>query len=261
MLPLGVMHENTDTNCTGDLAAEKQEREMTLEGDNPYKAYQQNTEALAARAFEKHMIKSRGDGRWVIAKKYEDGAWCGFYMAEVIVGVHGTLIVHGDISPVMFGHYSGYTDPLQVVGWVAYSGISSYLQSKAHIAFCAPFDRDLTKSFNPDVAIWELKDRLKDRLQELEDYYEDVDEIDDPEVAAWRKAIRGVGGDAWEMVRHELYDDLEDAGCCDVGEMIWDIGEVPAARLYYAQAACRRLLELLDAEKQEEETKLKAVVG
>ena len=215
---------------------------------NPYQDYQRKTEQQAARDFEKHQIKSRGDGRWVIAKKYEDdGSWCGEYWTEIIVGANGSLIAHGDISPSIFCQYGKYTDPLQVVHWVAGSGISGYLQQKASIGFVQPPNGRLTESFNEKVGLWELQQHLKDRLDDLEEEHEG-DENGDLEVAAWRRAIRSLGGEHWDIVRNDLYEDLQDAGCTDIGEYIGSIGMVPASRLYYAQAACRKLIELLHEE-------------
>ena len=242
------MHECAVTRA---LEAQNREREAMVEDETPYAKYQRVTEEQAKEAFSEHVIKEKGDRRWVIAKKYEDGSWCGFYLTEIIVGVGGTLIAHGDIDASIFSCFGKYDDPLQVVRWVANSGVANYLVSKATIGMTTQHTEGMTKRFDADVAIWEMEDRIKDRLAEIEeDVDEDMDEIDDHEIAAWRRAIRAVGGDAWEMVRLQLYDDLIDAGCSDVGEMIWDIGLVPASRIYYAQAACRRLLELLDAEKQ-----------
>lgn len=221
--------------------------------ETPYARYQRITEEQAREDFSEHVIKRRGEDRWVIAKKYEDGSWCGFYLTEIIVGVNGTLIAHGDIDASIFSCFGKYNDPLQVVSWVANSGVANYLVSKATMGMTTQHTEGMTKRFDADVAIWEMEDRIKDRLDEIEeDETNDLDEIDDAEIAAWRKAIRSVGGDPWEMVRLQLYDDLSDAGCSDAGEMIWNIGLVPASRLYYAQAACRKLLELLEKEKNHE---------
>lgn len=217
---------------------------------NPHLEHKAHIEQQAARDFENHHIKSRGEGRWTIASKYENGKWCGIFLTEIIVGVNGTLIAHGDISPSIFVSHSNYDDPLRIVNWVAHSGIAGYLQSKASCGFLESYGYPLTKKFNEKVAIWELEGHLKDRLHELEEEH-DGDENGDKEVAAWRKAIRATGGDPWNMVRDELIDDLERSGFEDCGEIVWDIGMVPADRLYYAQAACRKLLELLEEEKQD----------
>jgi hypothetical protein len=242
MLPLDVMHECTVTMA---LESQKRKREAPVGDETPYAKYQRVTEEQAAESFSEHVIKEQGDRRWVIAKKYEDdGSWCDFYLTEIIVGVYGTLIAHGDIDASIFFCYGKFDDPLQVVRWVAESNVANYLVSKATKGMTTYHTDGITKRFDADVAIWEMEDHIKDRLAEIEED-SDEDEIDDEEIAAWRRAIRAVGGDPWEMVRLELYDDLCRAGCSDVGEMIWDIGFVPASRIYYAQAACRKLLELL----------------
>lgn len=245
------MHECAKRNLANDgQDGEEASAVVTVRTDtDPYQEYQAHVEQQAARDFEHHQIKSRGEGRWTIARRYEDGLWQGFYLTEIIVGINGTLIAHGDISPSIFVAHSSYDDPLQIVHWVARSRISGYLQTKASCGLMESGVHTLTRKFDEKVAIWELKRHLKDRLDELEDEH-GGDENGDEEVAAWRKAIRAVGGDPWELVRQELYDDLEEAGHCDAGELIWDIGMVPAPRLYYAQAACRKLLELLEEENE-----------
>ncbi|MHC4298922.1 MAG: hypothetical protein ACYS7Y_16715, partial [Planctomycetota bacterium] len=226
---------------------------------NPYEDYEKQTEKLATAAFENHQIRSRGDKRWVIAQKYkDDGSWSCVYQTEIIIGYDGTLITYGDISPVIFRQFGKYSDPLQVVRWVAQSGIPGYLISKAYVGLGASYEQDITKKFDEKAAIWEMQEHIKDRLEELDS--DDADELDDEKIAAYRKAIRAVDSESWYFVRQELYDDLTSAGYDDVGEEIWDIGLVPAPRLYYSQAACRKLLELLEKEEQEpqalEENKL-----
>lgn len=222
---------------------------VTIRTDtDPYQKYQRDIEEQAARDYAKHHIKLRGDGRWVLARKYEDtGQWRSEFWTEIIVGADGSLIVHGDISPSIFCQYGKYTDPLQVVHWVAGSGVSGYLEQKARIGFVESGSESLTKSFDESVAIWELKHHLKDRLDELEVKH-DGDENGDEEVAAWRRAIRNICSEHWAIVQRDLYDDLQDAECTDIDEFIWSIGMVPSSRLYYAQAACRKLLELLHKE-------------
>jgi hypothetical protein len=247
MLPLVVMHK---CSATTPFDARKQQEEEVVKDETPYAKYQRVTEKQANEAFSNHVIKNTGDRRWVIAQKYEDGCWCNSYLTEIIVGVGGTLIAHGDIDASIFSCFGKYDDPLQVVRWVANSSVANYLVSKATIGMTTQHTEGMTKEFDHDVAIWEMEERIKERLTEIgiEDEIEDLDQIDDDEIAAWYQAIRAVGGDSWEMVRLELYENLTAADCDDVGEMIWDIGLVPAPRIYYAQAACRKLLELIEQE-------------
>jgi len=75
----------------------------------------------------------------------------------------------------------------------------------------------------------------------------------DKEIEIWISAIEEVRrGEPFELVRNELYNDLSDANVGDVGEIIGNIGVVPDARLYYAQAACKKLEEMLEAREKEE---------
>jgi hypothetical protein len=222
----------------------------SIKQPNAYEKYLSNMKTLAHDAFKDHQLR-RADskqGRWLIVRKNTDGTWCSFYLTEVIVGYGGTLIAHGDIEPSMFKGFGPFEDPLSVVHWVARSNIVNYLDAKAATAFMER-GSGLTSRFESDVAIWEVESRIKDRLEELE--YEGEPDADDGELVAWRTALRELreGCLAWEQIRDALYDELTDAGCCDAGEMIYNIGEVPAPRLFYAQAACQKLLELLAAEE------------
>jgi len=245
------MHENIGRENTSE-----REEEGAVESStppNPYESYLSKMEEQATGDFKDHELKSSGDGRWVIAKRYDEKSWQSFYMTEIIVGIGGTLIAHGDIDICVFTRFGHYDDPIQVVNWVASSGISSYLKTKAYMGFTPQSGKDLTEDFNEDVAIWELERLIRDRLDERSDEMSDEDSQEDDQISAIREAISALknGYEEWEKIREELREGLEDAGCCDVGEMIWDIGQVPAVRLFYAKAACRKLLEILRAGEKE----------
>lgn len=239
------------------LEAEGEEGlEMESTEENAHTAYLEKMEQQAARVFEKHELHTCEESRWILAGKYEDGEWTGVGITEVIVGLNGTVIVHGDYAPVLFYSYDRKAPPQQLVHWVAYSGVNSYLTSKAFQGMMPELEHDPTKTFDPEIAKWEMRECIRDRLVEFEGDWDDDTDLDKEkafadEIAAWRRAIRGVDcdGKPWYLVRHQLYDDLEEVGLCDVNETIWDIGQVPASCIFYGQAACRKLLELLEQEE------------
>jgi len=211
-------------------------------------AYLAKMEIQANQAFEKHELKSSGDGRWTLAAKHDDGDWTSTGITEIVVGLNGSVIIHGDYDPVIFTSYDHKASALQLVQWVARSRGIGYLTSKAVRGMSAPADKDITKTFDHDVAIWEMRGHIQTALADIDtDDSEELQRIE-PEIEAWREAISAVQSDhePWECVRGRLYDDLEESGMSDVGEFVWDIGLVPSSRIFYGQAACRKLLQLLE---------------
>lgn len=75
---------------------------------------------------------------------------------------------------------------------------------------------------------------------------------DDEVCQVWKEAPRYAEGSTITdatLFNHRLYEDLEEAGLQDVFEYVGEIGIVPSAHTYYAWAAIRRLLEILEAEE------------
>ena len=84
----------------------------------------------------------------------------------------------------------------------------------------------------------------------------DADIKESREILAWVDAIdRLVDGESLEVIKNELYEDLNKAEVYEAGEMIMNIGIVTAARVYYAHAACKKLSELLTARDTSETIK------
>ena len=217
-----------------------------IKPDNAYEQYLSRLAALATDAFKNHQLRSTGpgEGRWVIAGKNKDGSWCSFYLTEIIVGIQNTVITHGDIAPCLFKGYGPPGDPLAAVSWVARSNIVNYLEAKAASAFMERC-QGLTTKFDADVAVWEIEQHIKERREEID--YDGIDVAADKQLAVWRQALCCLGeGWPWELVCSELDHDLNAAGVDDVAELLYDIGQVPAPRLFYAQAACQKLLELVE---------------
>jgi hypothetical protein len=204
-----------------------------------HEKYVANMEALAKDAFKDHRIRSDEPGRWLIQGKNEDGKWTGFYWAEII-NICGGIMVHGDIDTCVFKHYSRPRDQeedvLDRARWMAKAGVS-YLREKASLGMDA---KDATLTFDDDVALWEIQQHINECKQE--------DSPNAEEIAAWQKAFNNLGDEHWYFVQQALYEDLSDAGC-DVSEFIDKIGMVPAPRLFYAQAALKKLIELVEEDR------------
>ena len=113
------------------------------------------------------------------------------------------------------------------------------------------FNNDEIEEIDPPASFNSETGKIEcDSKEHLAELLEKVDSgiKDSCEIQAWADAIESlVNGDALELIKNELYDDLNKVGISDVGEIIGDIGIVTAARVYYAQAACQKLSELLEA--------------
>lgn len=254
--------------------------------ENVYDKYLKHLEALAKDDFKNHQLRKSSDGRWVIQKRNEKhGHWEGFYWTEIINLDGAGLLVHGDISPCLFKYYSGDKHVTSRVRWIANSGID-YIEQKFSIGMD---DQDVCRTFDSDVAIWEIEGHIRDRVhdiceemdyetpdievgryelkftitEDLRDWDAENNEDDvlrsdieaDEEIEALLNARRrATNGDAWQSIQYDLYEDLCKAGDTDCGEYVFKIGIVPDARLFYAREACRKLVELLD-EKEKENVK------
>lgn len=72
---------------------------------------------------------------------------------------------------------------------------------------------------------------------------------EDDEILAWFDAYSRLNsGQHWDLIINDLYEELSDAGV-DCSDYIGKVGVVPAPRLFYARAACRKLVELLDKDE------------
>jgi len=95
-------------------------------------------QALAHKAFAQHSIRERSEGRWVLQKKHTEGEYAGkwesCYWTEIIVLSGGSLLVHGDISSVIFSHYSDDRVPENVLRWMgSHPNVDCYVAQKAAI--------------------------------------------------------------------------------------------------------------------------------
>jgi hypothetical protein len=197
-------------------------------------------QALAVEAFAEHQLVERDDerGRWMIARRYEDGKLDGHYLTEVISLFGGRLFVGGDISDCTFGYYSsslvGKDLHLAKLRWLGtHTDVSYYVAQKASIGMSDA--GKLTEEYNSEVA----EAQLKEHAEYLRENDGDADEIGVLEAAVDRDGwdrCTGTREELWEylMSNRQYPPDLP------------DFGMVTAPRVIYAWAAMRRLCELLE---------------
>lgn len=258
---------------------------VPADGDSPMKKRHDALKEQAHEAFEDHEIRTGclDSDRWTIAKKAKDGKWTSTYMAEIIPCSVG-LIVCGDIDPVIFEGGDCRNSALSEVNWAATSHVDGYLDGKALMGFRSS-TRNPAEEYDTEIAIAQIQNRICDIYETTCDDAVDENNYDhdetqrasfsyktlqiecpdkkavdrilemvdvrlgcDHEIMAWTDAIECLRrGDAIELVKNELYDDLNRADVSDAGEMVYDLGIVTAVRVYYAHAACVRLNDLLCA--------------
>lgn len=86
----------------------------------------------ARKAFEEHTIVRQTDDVIHLVKPYPDGKFCSTYAVQLTRAMFGTLIVSGDIGPVVFSHGPGSLDGL--IRWVGHHPeVTSYILEKARI--------------------------------------------------------------------------------------------------------------------------------
>jgi hypothetical protein len=250
-----------------------------------YNKYLENMERLADDAFKDHRVRYAKEDRWTIQRHNDEKHhWEGFYWTEIVTVADG-ILVHGDIDTCLFKFYKGDKKPFGPIHWVAHSGVD-YLEEKCSIGMD---DKDVCRTFDDDVALWEIEGLIRDVVHDicydagyetppdvkvvngklcfkidksLRDWEPEGNEDSELEksirqddvIAAWMRAHGRIGGDHWELIRNDLYEDLIEAGESDAGELVYGVGVVPAPRLFYARAACRKLIELLEQDKPTEES-------
>lgn len=128
--------------------------------------YDRDMMEQAQQAFLKHEIRERGEGRWMLQVRHEDGGW-DWTMAAEVVALAGRIYVGGDIYPVVFGWDSG--SPRSKVAWLGGTkDVSYYVHQKAVIGMGAGTVVGITDRFDEDVARWDLNQLIKYRLEDRE---------------------------------------------------------------------------------------------
>lgn len=207
----------------------------------------------ARREFKRHRMKVIGPGHWRIMRPKDSCFW-----TDIVVMGDCGLAVWGDIGGLFFSYYSHPSRPEAVVYWMANADIGYYGRQKAHIGTGGA---ELVDEYVDDVAIFDLRDRLK---QAKEEYGEGWNEerstlycgtttVGAEYTEAIEEAIQSVqyGTDVQEVQR-ALYDKISHVEQ-DAYEWVFGIGKVPSSRLIYALSAVRRLGQLLRREDKKNE--------
>src|SRR5690606_1417694 len=112
------------------------------------------TREMATKAFERHVITERSEGRWLIQRIHKDGRPESTYAAD-IVEVRRGLYVGGDIAPVVFAAN------LATVGQS--NDIAYYMAQKATIGMGSD---KLTVRWDREVAAHELRQYIRECADE-----------------------------------------------------------------------------------------------
>jgi len=205
----------------------------------------------ARAAFKNHTMKVIGPGHWRLKNPKEP---CHFWCDIVVMGDCG-LAVWGDIEGCFFSYYSNPKRPEEVVYWMADADVSYYGRQKAHIGMSGP---ELVDEYVDEVAIYDLRQRLKQAKEEHDDEWDEPRSRTDMTsttvgseyTEAIESAIESIQhGEHITLVMDELRDALRHVDQ-DAWEWLGSIGRVPSSRLIYTLSAVRRLGQLLRREEK-----------
>jgi hypothetical protein len=195
-----------------------------------------NTQEQARDAFANHTIRKRTACSWYCGK---EGGGSEYYF-EVLLGINGTTIVHGDIDTVVLNRFGSWNDPIAALGWMAGHDDLDYVAEKARMGLSLEQGHDGTTSLNAEVFIEEVREHVAA-------YY---GEGEGPEYEGWAERVIGwaKGGKAeleyhLATEAHDLDPDALEDG------LIWSFGRIPSRRLIYAHEAVRWLWMTLQAER------------
>lgn len=181
----------------------------------------------AENVFKNHILSYASEERWVIRRTESS-----MFRAEVIKLGRNKLLVHGDISPVIFAYYSGEGKE-GILHWVARMKNSwGYAREKASIGM----DNVGVTVYDADVASSDIQEYIDGILEENEE--ESCTDIVEELRSLKQKTDSRPPGYIWQ----EFYEinrsdpDFEPPG------------EVIAPRIVYAVYAVRKLVDLLAAQ-------------
>lgn len=172
----------------------------------------------------KQSRKCKG-ARWLIGRP---GTFV--YRVEILAGIGGSLMVHGDIDFVRFAHYGDHADAISRLYWMGFChDLDYYVAQKAGIGS----GHDHVDQYIQEVAEHELQEMADDQ------------ERSPPErdMAAWllRQNVTWHREDLLEAAtRHSAYD----------GELVHGLGIVPHQRVIYAHAALNKCASLIWQEQR-----------
>ena len=212
------------------------------------------------KAFVKHTIANRGDGRWILREPGTSNMQC-----EIVALAWGTLLVHGDFDCCLWTGYSGKHGPESLVAWIGRQTDVHYVAQKASRGLD---DYELVEEVKGEVLVRDLRDYLAECKAEYagdEEEGDDSDEenaaggeADDPAEVERREeherikdalveAIDSAKADEGRFEMHAIVSRLIDDGVID-SEYANSLGVVTTRRVIRAWQAVARLHELLTEE-------------
>lgn len=184
-----------------------------------------------SKDFSNHVIIDKSSNSWLVANEKSVYLW---FNVNVVKRSH--LVLIGDFDPCIFAYYSSEpkSNPQKLVYWIADASMGYATEKAATGMGMDPY------SYLPSVAIHNLREDLIDAKEAFENQdklskYESIinDSIADLE-----------NGTHIKEVQETLYYELIEMDP-DVGEWIFEIGQVPSDRVLLAIAGIRRLASLL----------------
>jgi len=195
------------------------------------KKYEEDLRKDSQNVFEEHRLCKKGEGRWLIKRKREEG-WESMYAAEIICLFNNSIYVGGDIDTVVFSY--GPPENEQRLRWLGrQTSGTEYLREKASIGMGG---RELVEDWDPQCAREELREALEELEKEEKEEEGEVDHEEEKETL--RHALRLID-DGSSAVWQVLYD------IPDSWESFENLGQVTSPKVFYAQAAVAKLCELL----------------
>lgn len=233
-------------NCGSDhpmYSCINPEEEKKVEPEPPKKLTTEETKKLVMERvvtwYAEHQIVRETENSWLLKKPGTNEDW-----AEVVSLAAGTLLVHGDHDPVMFGNMTDCRRPENVVHWMARERPDDeYFVQKARRVL----------GHNADELIWDQTiERFREELEEMVAEARSAD----PGDSTWRETLEEVLEDANDSSDDEdirrLQDDITS---CPRFDSEWmPTGRVISSRMIHAWAIIRRLSTLLKAREQADVT-------
>lgn len=191
-------------------------------------AYYKRLRQDAEQCLKNHKITETGSNYWIIG---EPGTL--IFKAQILISYDRSLIVYGDIRPVIFSRFCGGPGNDLVVRWIATSGLH-YIAEKAHIGM----GYEGCEVYEPSVA-------LDAALAYKKEAHEDTD---DDRLRAWEEIIEEIPCEDADEIRKRVYEATQDF------EIAAAIGMVPSPRVIWGWLMIQKLHQLLESEKENAES-------